>query len=382
MKRFAIRYLLPLFLLLLGVICAGALRMAKPKAQRRAQEEVALPVEVLTAQFASLPVRLQASGVVSAAQEVTVSPEIGGKVVWVSPNLIPGARVAAGEALIRLDDRAAKIAVRQRRAQVESAELEFALEVERGLVAAKEWEILGRGGAAPQLAQRAPQREAVEAAMDSARAALEGADLDLARTQVRAPFDALIGAEYVDVGMVLGVAAKVADLVGLEEVRVAVPMPMEQLQFVQIPGVQGVVGSRVIVRQRVGDASPIERQGEVRTLGARLDSATRTASLLVSVADPMPPGALPLLPGAYVEVEVLGTPQEVVSVPRQAVEGGDAVWTVGPDSRLIRKEVIPLWGDREALYLASGVSDGDIIVLTPLRLPMNGTLVAVGGPRL
>ncbi|MBN2797951.1 MAG: efflux RND transporter periplasmic adaptor subunit [Deltaproteobacteria bacterium] len=382
MKWVFTRVLLPLVLLVAGIACAGMLTMARPAAGRKAHQEEVLQVEVVRAQVSQEPIMVRGTGVVSPAREVIVSPELGGRVSWVDPSLVAGSRVAKGQVLARLDDRNASFLVRQRQAAVQQAELELALEQQRGQVASREWSLLGQQGTAPALAQRTPQLEAVRMSADSARAALELAQLDLERTKIRAPFDALVVQETAEIGQVVGAGARLFDLIGVDEARVSVPVLIERVAMLEVPGLGAGGASRAVITQRLADGQEIEREGVVLSLGPKLDSSTRTATVVVSIPRPFDGEGLPLLPGAFVDVALFGRSQQVVALPREAVAGEEVVWLAGEGDKLERREVLPLWGDDDHLYLSQGVEDGDRVVVSPLGYPVVGTSVsATEAPR-
>ena len=82
--------------------------------------------------------------------------------------------------------------------------------------------------------------------------------------------------------------------------------------------------------------------------------------------------ALPLLPGAYVEVIFEGlVASQVLRIPRAAVYGGDTVW-VTDDGKLASRLVEVAGGDGEAVLVSSGLQAGDAIITTSLSLPVEG----------
>jgi multidrug efflux pump subunit AcrA (membrane-fusion protein) len=102
--------------------------------------------------------------------------------------------------------------------------------------------------------------------------------------------------------------------------------------------------------------------------------------VLVEVKDPLDPpqGELPLLPGAFVRVEIDGrNAQDVAPVPREAVFGGDRVWIVADDDTLQPSELQIAWSDDETVFARSGVEDGARLLLTDLPALVEGMSVRV-----
>lgn len=381
-RKLLTRFVIPLGVVLLGVACAGAFVALKPSADKAPAAEVALLVETMEARLDSAPARVRTTGTVSADQAVTLSPEVAGRVRSVSPELVPGGRVAEGEVLFRLDARNYTAARAQRKAALAQAELEHQLELGRQEVARREWALLGadKAGASEDIALRKPQLAAAEANLESARAALAQAEADVARTVVRAPFNAVITAEAVDVGQVLSSASQAVSLVGTDRARVEVQLPVEQLEHVDIPGVNAEVGSRATVTQALGQDASVVRSATVHRLVGQLDPQTRTASLLLLIEDPAGDGGLPLLPGAYVAVDIEGRAVEgAVAVPRSALYEGDSLWLVGEDERLERREVAIGFRGAERVYVTGGLSGGERVVTSAVSTPIPGMKVRVSG---
>ncbi|RME23982.1 MAG: efflux RND transporter periplasmic adaptor subunit [Deltaproteobacteria bacterium] len=379
---------LPVAIILGGVAIAALLFSMRPHAEQAEVEEVATPVEVVIAEPRTVPARVEGTGTVVADAQVVITPQVGGRIVEVAPELRPGGIVARGQVLARIDPRDYQLAVTQAESQVAQARLNLALEQQRAEVARREWELVGGGEPADEasLALRGPQLAAAEQALAAAEATLASAKLSLERSVLRAPFDAVVLQEGVDVGQMVGQATQVATLVGTERLRVEVQVPVEELPLLEIPGLGADVGSpaRVVQNLAGGGAGPrtVARDGAVVGLGGQIDPATRTATVLVAVEDPLGDGAdLPLLPGAFVEVEMSGRPQPGVTVvPDAAVHDGTVVWVVADGDRLVRREVTVGWRQDGQLYLTGGLEAGDRVVTSPLSLPVAGMAVRVIDP--
>ncbi len=379
-----IRVALPLAVLLLGaLICAGLLAL-RPRSGKTRPERQAPLVEVLQVQLVQLPAQVRASGVVEPARQLTLSPEVGGRVVRTAPDLLPGARFAAGELLVALDARDYRLAIEQQQSALRQAELELELELGRQRTALREWELLGDGRDASEaaLALRAPHLASAEAALEAARAGLEKARLDLERTTLRAPFNVVVADEQVEQGQVVSPGSPLATLYGSDRFLVNLSLPLERLALVDVPGFNAQQGSPALVVQRLGEATQAERSGRVLGLAGELDAEARTARLLVAVERPLEvtDGDLPLLPGAFVEVWLTGRGQQGVAVvPREAVFDGEGAWVLDDEDRLARRRLQLSWSDAEQVYATTGLTEGERLVLTPPPLAVEGMQVRVAG---
>ena len=127
---------------------------------------------------------------------------------------------------------------------------EYAMKLELGhqAVAKREWELLNKGKPAQdmekELALRQPHLNKVRANLAAAEAELKTAMLDLERTQIRAPFNAMVLSKSVDLGSQVTLQETLAELVGTDTYRIQVSIPVERLEWIQTPSQAGDPGSK------------------------------------------------------------------------------------------------------------------------------------------
>lgn len=366
------RGVLPVGIIVLGLACAGGMIAARPGAESKEPSAIAQPVEVIAAQPREVAAIVSATGGVDPSRQVSLAPEVSGKVVFVDERLRPGGTFSKGDTLLRVDARDYRAQLAADEARLAQAQLELALEEKRQLTAQREWELLGSKGSQDSLALRKPHLEVAKANLRSAEAAVERSQLNLSRTSLRAPFNAVIVSENADLGQVVNAqASQLVTLVGTDAVRVSVSVPVERLGVLDIPGFNADVGSRARIVQERAYGPDVVHEGQVTGVSGQLDPQTRTATVVVEVADPRG-GTEPLLPGSFVEIEIVGRPlANAVPIPRAALAGVDSVWLVR-EGALTRRDVRVGWRTDEEVYITEGLSDGDQVVTTPPSLPVEG----------
>jgi RND family efflux transporter MFP subunit len=377
MKTTILRILLPLLILAGGAGISRWVAQQAPNAERRQAEKPAPLVEVQVLVAAERRARIEATGLVTPAQQIVLIPQVTGQVVHLSPSMVPGGHVKKGELLVRIDARDYKLAVEQHRGNLRSAALEVEREKAQQELALHEWQVLGEQGAPSPLFSRESQTAAAEANLGSGQRSLDRAELSLSRTTLRAPFDATVVSENVDLGQVVGPQSQLAQLIGTGEMWVMVSVPVGELELLQIPGVNAEQGSTAEVRQRLTNGRAIVRQGEVTRLVSQLDDRTRRAQLVVTISEPLDTQqGLPLLAGAHVQVAVDGkTFERVFAIPRRALYEGNRVWLMQADGTLSTREVSVAWGETDHVYVTAGVAADDQLVLTRLSAPIVGMKV-------
>jgi len=226
---------------------------------------------------------------------------------------------------------------------------------------------------------------AAQAARDSARAtkdvadvALKEAELDLERTTVRAPFNAVIKTRHVDLGSQVSAGAPLATLAGTDKYWIQALLPLSQLKWVRIPGVNSKTGSTVRVFHESAWGNGVQRTGTVERLMTDLEPQGRMARLLVTVDDPLglkaaPEKRHPFILGSYVRVEIVGCKLTgIVRLPRTSLREGNQVWVIGKDEKLEVRDVTIAWSDKEDVYLSHGVKAGDRLITSDLGAPVPG----------
>jgi RND family efflux transporter MFP subunit len=377
--------LLPVLILGGGVIGARALIAARPEVKKTTQQASATVVEVITVQSEDTQAVISAFGTVRAHQELSVQPQVSGSVVEQHAKLIKGGLLHAGEVLLRIDPRDYAYVVETQQGAL--AKAEFELELERGnqVIARREWNLLESSietsEMGKQLALRKPHLREKQAAVAAAKSRLAKAELDLQRTTLSAPCNALVLDESVEVGQLVMSQTPVARLVCTDAFRVEVSIPMHELAWVAIPGSTQAQGSQVRVIRDLGSDKTAQRQGVVSGLLGDVSENGRMARLLVLVEDPLSRNTaqnqqLPLLLGEYVRVEIDGPRlTDVFVVPRNTLREGGRVWVKNGNNQLEIRQVEVALSRHDSLLIQSGLRDGDQVITSPLPVALSGMLL-------
>lgn len=352
----------------------------RPMAQRRPPAPQAALVEVIPIQAETARVVVSSMGTVIPARKVQIAARVGGQIVSVSPQFIPGGRFRRNEQILRIEERDYELAVDQIKATLAEAEAGLKLEMGQQSVAQREYELLGETAddADEELLLRQPQLETRKAAVAAAEALLEKAQLDLERTTVVAPFNAVVQSRNVDVGAYIAPGTPLATLIGTDEYWVEASIPVDDLKWIGIPGVNETPASAVRIYHEPAWPSGVYRAGTVTRLMTELEPAGRMARLLVTVEDPLDltadkesPHALIL--GSFVRVEIEGKEiQDVVKIPRTALRDGSHIWIVSSNNTLDVREVQVVWGGHDQVYISGDLPKGSLLITSDLAAPVPG----------
>ncbi len=338
-------------------------------------------VEVIQIDAGQHEVDLYAKGTVVPAREVVLQAELGGRVVWQSSELVAGGRFKEGEPILRIDPRDYQLRVETHRSQVNRARLDLSIEARRGEVAKREWDAFGEIDVSDEqraLAQREPQLEAMRLALKAAQSALKKAQLDLTRTTLRAPFNAMVVSESVDSGQLISPQTPVARMVGTDEYHVQMSVPVVSLRTVHAHTPEAP-GSAAMIIQQVG-AETIERRGEVIRQLPDLDPGGAMARLLINIEDPLgKEGDLPLLLGSFVNVAITAQAiEDAIRLPRVALRSGQYVYVMNDENVLEIRDVQIAWTEPDAVLVTGGLQANERVVTSRIATPVPNMLLRTG----
>jgi len=381
--RWFVNIVLSLTIITAGIVAAAYINKTAPKARKRPPVKMTPLVQVVPLQPAAQQVVVPAMGTVIPAREIVLESRVAGEIVAMHPQFTAGGFLTKGAEVLRIDPQDYQLALAQKQSAV--ADSEHALKMEQGHqeVAKREWELLNGDKPADagdaELALRQPHLAKAKADLAAAQAELQQARLNLARTSIRAPFNAIVRAKQVDQGSQVSPQEQLAELVGTDEYWIQASLPLDRLNWITIPGNPAATGStvRIFYRDRY------ERQGTVIKLLGDLESEGRMARVLIEVKDPLglqagQENAPPLLIGEFVRLEIEGRQlQNVYRIPRSALRDNTRIWIASDDGKLEIRPVETLWRDAQTVLLRDSLKPGERLIVSDLPAPVDGMPVQV-----
>lgn len=368
---------LPLALIVLGVGAWVIFSLTTPEIKRKHHAALPTVVEVATAADSTAVAYISAMGKVEAATEVDLRSRSSGDVLSLGDGFTPGGHVAKGDVMIRLDKVDYEIELQKAQATLSTAQADLAIEQGSQAVAKEEMRLMSQAAGeeikATDLILRAPQLQQAMADVASAKAAVRKAKLDLDRTVVRAPFNALIIERNVNLGSHVKAQESIATIVGTDEYWVEAVLPLDRLYALHL-GKEG--GSEAIVSSQAAGGS---WKGRVTRLAGKLTETGRMAKVIISVPDPLglkeKTNAPQLILDDYVSVRIAGKPMKnVIKLPRRALRDGKYVWVL-KDGKLDIRSVKTAWKQSDSVFIASGLEAGEKIIMSDLATPVQGMIL-------
>lgn len=415
MVRRIVQVLLPVLIIGGGAAGAGYMVKKRPKAARQKAKKPAMVVDIVELAPVDHRVTVSGQGTVIPERTVVIQPQVSGTIVEEAAALQNGGRVRKGDVLARIDDRDYKLQIQLREADVKRAQFEITVERGRRSVAKREWKLLAGSVASTvdgkKLALRQPHKAQAEANLAAAQSAVAAAKLNLGRTVIRAPFDAIVRDKRAALGQLVGPGTPIATLVQADRFLVQVSVPLSDLSWIRVPGLNAKAdeGSLVTISYEAGSAKRALRTGRVVRLLGDLDAAGRLARIMVAVNDPLDVGPvsggedgggagvqtgeagsanakaaeLPLLLGSYVRADIRGKALSgVYRIPAEAVREGDKIWLADTKDLLKVRQLNIVWRERNSVLVRGGIEVGERMIISRVPSAVAGMKVKprnVGG---
>lgn len=408
--RTALRWLLPVVILGVAATVTALLVSTRPEVTAEPAREQAWPVTTVDVEVAAHRPVLRLQGFVESPATATLTAAVNADVTAVP--IREGDTAAAGDALVRLDDEEQRLALAERDADVAEVRSQRRVEEQRVAMDRQElsWEQellalfdreverledLSRDQfASPSDLERAQQErtrqrlavaqrrfavdtadqrlEQLDARLERARTLRDRAALDLARTDLQAPFDARVAEVLVAPGDRVAPGEPLLQLYDLSALEVRATVPRHALGALRLAAAgAGVDASAEVDGQRVPVA--------LSRFSGRADPGQGGVDALFGVTA----GGEDLVLGRFASLELLLPPEpDSILLPFEALYDAGRVYRV-EDDRMRAVEVQRIGqarlpnGERGVLVRAPGLSTGDRVVGTQIPQAMDGVRVQV-----
>ena len=275
--------------------------------------------------------------------------------------------VRRGDLLVRLDDTSIRDSLSSAEAATRAANQAFD-QAERQFQ--RMTTLRGSGMASAQALDDAEnRRNAAQSEREATKARAVQARQQLARTEVRAPFDGIVSDRKVSAGDTAQI--------GKELVKVIDPASMRFEGLVSADNI-GSVKAGQKVSFRVNGYGDQDFAGKVRRVNPSANATTRQVEVLVDFADK----TQPKLGGLYAEGRIETDTSDALTIPATAVvRDGDKsmVWKL-KDNTL--QKVALVVGDRDPrtgdFVLKSGLAEGDKLIRHPSSALKDGQKIDTG----
>jgi len=323
-----------------------------------------------------VPVRTQWVATLDGYVNARIQPQVTGYLV--KQSYLEGSFVKKGDVLFEIDPRPFQAALDQARGQKAQAEAQLgraARDVERDTPLAE-----ARAIARSQLDNDIQAKLAAAASVDSARAAVKTAQLNLEFTKVRSLTDGISGIARGQIGDLVGPSTLLTSVSRLDPIKAYVAISeREYLQFVG--GLDGGAAARPFpdpdtpLELLLQDGSVYPHPGKFVLADRQVDAATGT--IRIAAAFPNPGNIL--RPGQFGRVRAtLSVKQGALLVPQRAVtelQGSYQIAVVGKDDKVAIRPVKVGARVGSMWVIEDGVAAGEKVVAEGVQKVRDGVPV-------
>ena len=381
-------------IIIIAIMGVMSMFATKPEARKFGSRPApAVTVETAQLQPSDYQVWIDSYGSATPLTLTNLVSDVSGRVIEVSEKIRTGSMFTAGDVLLRVEPRDYQIAVDVAAAAVAEAEVRYRQELAEQAIAKQEWNVTPKGRQGKALALREPQVKAAMASLQSAKARLEQAQLDLERTAIKAPFTGKVLRQLVDIGQVVNPSQAIAEIYATEQLEIRLPIKTQDLHQIDINNLDSFTDNpRVILESRLGDQTYQWFGQVVRSEGA-YDRNNRMLYVVARVDNPFAPTdrAPAMRVGQFFEAKIEGNMlSNVFALPRRAVTQDNQIAVVD-EGQLLKIPVVPVWTDRDNVIIralgslemddtdARTLTSTDQLILTPTANLASGTRVKLIG---
>lgn len=306
---------------------------AKAAEQPKAEPAPVRTVKVVVPPRQAHARAIRISGLTEADKRAVLATRVGGVISELPVK--QGDRVKTGDLVLMLDaeekvsavDNARQL-LTQRQAEIDASER------------------LAKTGNLPKL-----QLDTARSALAAAKSQLDAAEAELARNEVKAPFNGVIDRVAVELGSAIMQGGEVATILSLDPIVARGEISERDLGYLKI-------GDTAKVRLVSGDVV----EGKVRYISRDASAATRTFRVEIAIANA--DGAIPA--GMTAEITLQTAPTDAITLPRSVVtlskDGDLGIRAVGPDGKVVFYPIDLIDDTQNGLVLAGIPADAQVII--------------------
>src|SRR3989441_12303624 len=363
---------------LLIVVLTTALGIFASSCNRgRAATATPVPeVEVATVEQRDVPVYSEWVATLDGYVNAQMQPQVSGYII--KQDYKEGSLVRKGQVLFEIDPRPFKAALDRAKGDLAQAQAQLGkstLDVERDTPLAE-----ARAIAKSQLDNEIQAKLGAQAAVESGRAAVEQAELNLEFTKVTSLVDGIAGIAQVQIGNLVGPSSILTSVSQVEPIKAYFPISEREYVLVQKESNATSSGHAIRffgnpVELILTDGSSYSQKGKILWADRQVDPNTGTIRIVAAFPNP---GNV-LRPGQYGRVRVqTSMKRDALLIPQSAVaqsQGSYQVAVVGNDRKVNMRTVRPGETVGTMWVIDEGLKPGEQVAAEGRQRLKAGTLV-------
>ncbi len=370
-----IRTIVSLFIIAVFYLAGQRLIAGKPEQKSKKPEAVTPIVDSILVPLGNYRPSVNSYGTVQSYFETQLTPEVNGKITYVSPKFRVGEMITEGETLATIDDSDYQSALATQKATLTLQESALAEEEIRAEQAAEDWKLSGRDpDSASDFVLRKPQLAAARANINVAQTAIDKAEVDLTRTQIKAPYDAVVTARTASIGNYATAQNSLGTLIATEKAEVRIPLTAEQMKRIQFSE-----GEQPEIILTSPSKPNLKWTAKLTRMEPTLDPQNQVSYAIATIEKPYTNEISPLPVGSFVNVSIPAVEiKDAYQIPESALVNDKYVWLVDEEKKLVRAEATRIQSDASFAYVKmkiNGLEPPLKVISRPLSNFRSGTVV-------
>lgn len=363
-----------IIILVAGLVTNLIIKSA-PRPEKKSYEERIQVVEVRELEMASKRPFWRSGSQVAASHQAMLTALVAGPLISVADNAIPGAWLAQGTELARIESDEYEFQLQQKLSNLIKARADLAIEKGEASLAKEELALSGTklSKSDRALVLREPQISAATAAVKQAKAEVDLAKLNLQRTRVVMPFDGQIVQRLASYGSYVNSSASVFEVVDTQEFWLEVKVPQAFMQWIDT--------SKPVEIEKPGIWDGQKRHGRILNILPSVDVADRQVRIMISVQDPLgleQATDYPILLNDFVEVTVWGKDLDSIHViESEYLDDNQNVWVVDQENTLQKRHALVVYAGRKQVWARLQMEEGDKLLETRVAVATPGMKVRI-----
>jgi RND family efflux transporter MFP subunit len=371
--------IIPIVILATGIAAMAVFSSMKKPPEEKVEVDNTPIVAVSDISVTPMTLEVNSYGMVTPKYETELIAQVNGEIVELSETFLRGGFVKKNQLLARIDPNDYQAALIDAQAAMATARAALETEVAQGKVAEREWKQI-TDTSPTELSLRKPQLAQELARVKAAQASVLRAERNLERTEIRAPYDAMINSRNIGLGSFVSIGTKIGHVLATDTAEIRLPVADNQLEFLANQGVNAQVNlfGKYAGKETQWSATIKRNEGVI-------DNKSRMGYLVAELNDPYQlnnkteQNITPLRFGSYVNAKIVGNNiAQATSVPRHLVVNGK-VAILDSDSRLhyVAIDIVRQQGSN--VIVANGLIEGDRLIVSALDYPVDGMKLALVG---
>ena len=359
-----------ILLVALGIFASGC---------NKGQAAAAVPipeVQVATVETRDVPIYGEWVATLDGYINAEIRPQVSGYII--KQNYTEGSLVRKGQVLFEIDPRPFQATLDRAKGDLAQAQAQLGkstLDVERDTPLAD-----ARAIAKSQLDNEVQAKLGAQAAVESAKAAVEQAELNLEWTKVTSLVDGIAGIAQVQMGNLVGSTSILTSVSQVDPIKAF--FPISEREYLLAQGKSKAISSKHTIsffgnslQLILTDGSIYAQKGKILLADRQVDPGTGTIRIVAA----FPNSGNVLRPGQYGRVRVeTSTKRDALLLPQSAVvylQGSYQVAVVGGNLKVSMRAVKPGATVGTMWVIDEGLKPGEQVVVGGVQQIREGTLV-------